>query len=102
MYNCNINCLREYLPLEQGLRPRYKCLQIRVSVSQRVSSIRTRIKTINTKVFRYLLCPFERYRSAAEFCRHMNRALKKISEMDAVEDKAGEIREKEYNPLFPD
>ena len=53
-------------------------------------------------MFRYLLCPFERYRSAAEFCRHMNRALKKISEMDAVEDKAGEIREKEYNPLFPD
>ena len=53
-------------------------------------------------MFRYLLCPFERYRSAAEFCRHMNRALKKISEMDTVEDKAGEIREKEYNPLFPD
>ena len=47
MLNNEINTkfLREYLPLEQGLR-RYKCLQIRVSVAtQRVSSIRTRIKT---------------------------------------------------------
>ncbi len=50
----------------------------------------------------YLLNPLDRYGSATEYCRHMNRALKKIGEVDIVEDKAGKMRKKKYNPLFPD
>ena len=42
--------LREYLPLEQGLRQLMKSYITMLNVTQRVSSIRTRIKTVPQSV----------------------------------------------------
>ncbi len=44
-----LKILSEYIPLEQGLRPRLNCSTVKVSKkTQWVYSIRTRIKTIST------------------------------------------------------
>ena len=50
----------------------------------------------------WLLSPLDRYGSATEYCRHMNRALKKIGPVEFAADRAGKKRKKVYHPLFPD
>lgn len=51
---------------------------------------------------KWLLSPLDRYGSAAEYCRHMNRALKKIGPVEFSADRTGKKRKKVYHPLFPD
>ena len=51
---------------------------------------------------KWLLSPLDRYGSAAEYCRHMNRALKKIGPVEFSADRTGRKRKKVYHPLFPD
>ena len=50
----------------------------------------------------YLLSPLDRYGSATEYCRHMNRGLKKIGHVELVADRSGRNRKRKYIPLFPD
>ena len=50
-----IFCVREYLPLEQGLRLHNGCSQM-IVLCQRVSSIRTRIKTSISSAHVYIIC----------------------------------------------
>ena len=50
----------------------------------------------------WLLDPLDRYGSALDYARHMDRALKKIGPYHIVKDKAGKLRKREYQPLFPD
>ena len=51
---------------------------------------------------KWLLSPLDRYGSAAEYCRHMNRALKKIGPVEFSADRTGKKRKRVYHPLFPD
>ena len=53
-------CLREYLPLEQGLRPANIGIAATNLKTQRVSSIRTRIKTLVHLTY-YLLGQLREY-----------------------------------------
>lgn len=50
----------------------------------------------------HLLCPLDRYRSVNDYTHHINDALKKIGPTTKAIDKAGKMRKKVYQPLFPE
>ena len=50
----------------------------------------------------HLLCPLDRYKTVNDYTHHINDALKKIGPTAKAIDKAGKMRKKVYQPLFPD
>lgn len=50
----------------------------------------------------HLLCPLDRYKSVNDYTHHINDALKKIGPTTKGIDKAGKMRKKVYQPLFPE
>ena len=53
----------------------------------------------------HLLCPLDRYKTANavnDYTHHINDALKKIGPTSKGMDKAGKMRKKVYQPLFPE
>lgn len=50
----------------------------------------------------HLLCPLDRYTSVNDYTHHINDGLKKIGPTTKGIDKAGKMRKKIYQPIFPE